>query len=107
MKPIKTKSGQNKTFEKFFFCECHAEGMWIVKEATDKEFYFSFWGQGISPRTPRLWDRLRSCWKILRTGVAYEDQLVISSETARRIASFIYSSIDKDNHFEKTNQKNR
>lgn len=90
---MKTKSSQNKTVEKFFLCQCHAEGVWITKESNEKEFYFSLWGQGRYPKTPRLWDRLRNCWKILTTGVAYEDQIVLSSDTAKKMANFIVGNL--------------
>ncbi len=86
---------RKKDIEKFFFCECHAEGVWITKDAIDKVFYLSLWGNGYSPKTPRLWDRLRTCWKILTTGTAFEDQIVLSSKTAKNMANFISSNISK------------
>ncbi len=82
-----------KDLERFFFCECHGEGMLVTKFAGENQFYFSYWGQGFHPKAQSFWDRIRGCWKIITTGNAYDDELVLSAETAKKMAHFLISNI--------------
>jgi len=59
-----------------------------MKYDDEEEVYLSIWGRGTSMKLPFL-QRLRHCWKILKDGTPYEDELVFKKETTKKLAEFL------------------
>ena len=90
--------------EKFFKCSCHGEGMFVTLFDDEENFYFSYWGQGLRPRSMSWWQRMRLCWKILRDGEAYEDEIILEKDKAGELAVWLNTEINRlDNEREKKN----
>ena len=87
---------KDKDSEIFVKCDCHAEGMFVTRFEGEGEFYFSYWGRGITPRNMRLWERVKLCWKVLSTGNAYEDEIILSKDKAGMLAAWINAEINKE-----------
>ena len=70
-------------------CACSAEAIEIQYwDDDDLEFYFAIWNVGF--KRPLCWrERLRWCWRVLRTGDPWGDSIIVRKEQAKRIADFI------------------
>lgn len=76
----------------FTRCACFGHGLRLTWDDEDREFYLSLWGSRNAFRTS--WkERLRHIWRILRTGVPWDDELVLSAVEAKRLAEFLRASI--------------
>lgn len=84
-----------KDSEIFFKCDCHGEGMFVTRFEDEEEFYFSYWAQGLCPRNMTLRQRIRLCWKVLWTGEAFEDEIILHKDKAGEMAVWINSEINK------------
>jgi len=62
---------------KYYRCACRMEVLSI--EEVDDEIYISIYHMGRAG----LWNILRHCWKILRTGRPYGDQVVLAHPDAQ------------------------
>ena len=87
---------KSKDSEIFVKCDCHGEGMFVTRFEGEDEFYFSYWGQGITPRNMQIWERVKLCWKVLWTGNSYEDEIILSKDKAGMLAVWINTEINKE-----------
>lgn len=78
-----------KDSEKFFKCSCCGEGMFVTRFEGEDEYYFSMWSHGYYPRNMSLWQRVRFACKVLWTGEAYEDELVLEPEVVHELSEWI------------------
>lgn len=85
-----------KDSKKFFKCSCHGEGILISKFDGEKEFYFSFWREGMSPIKLSWWMRLKLCFLALVSGNYFEDQVVFTEKEAQKMATWITSEVNKN-----------
>ena len=80
----------------FVKCECgtHAFEIQRYDEGDeDKGFYLSFWHYG-RINSPMKWkERLRWCWRILRTGDPWADGIIATDETANKISDYITKNL--------------
>ena len=69
-------------------CDCHNE---IIRvERHGKEFWFSFWQAGFcSKEKYRMVDRIRLAFKILKTGTAYTDMVILSKDQIEKLNIFL------------------
>lgn len=72
---------------KFYNCDCGTEGIIVDHDDEDKQFYFVIWEYGQKGSQLGWWDRLRHCWKMLKSGFPYEDQTILCTEEAERLAN--------------------
>jgi len=76
--------------DKFFRCACHGEGLHVSYDPEDKMRYITMWQAGYAGVGSIPWrQRFRHIWKILRTGVPWHDQVVLSECEAFKIAAFL------------------
>jgi hypothetical protein len=88
-------------------CSCGAHVLQITSDTMKQEnspviqeFYFAMFHYGeYTSRNKSFWHRLKWAWQYLRKGTVYSDQLCLSPEEAKRMASFIF---DNDYSQEKT-----
>jgi hypothetical protein len=80
---------KNRDQEKFFKCSCHGEGMFVMKFHDEPQIYFSYWGQGFYPRRMTLWQRVRFACKVIWTGEAWEDEVILEPEEAEKLALWL------------------
>lgn len=74
--------------EKFIACACFGEGLRVVYDQEDGDYSVSIWQEGY--RNPVEWKhRFRLIWRILRTGRAWDDQIILRGEEARQMAAFL------------------
>jgi hypothetical protein len=90
------KSSKDKSI--FIKCECHGEGMGVDYDAEDGYYYFSYWKYGISNESLSWRDRLRYCWHVLTKGKAFNDEVVLTQESADKLIDFLlgYKRIPKE-----------
>lgn len=79
-------------------CSCSGEAIEVQYWGdVDNEFYIAYWNEGF--KRPLKWrERLRWCWRILRTGDPWADRVIVNKEQAKRIAEFLnqYSNGKKE-----------
>lgn len=81
--------------EKFIMvkCECGSEVIEVQHWPEEQQFYFAFWQQGFM--RPLCWrERLRWCWRILRTGNPWGDSIIASEQKTKQIADFLNEHLD-------------
>lgn len=84
----------------FFGCDCHTEGV-VIEDDFDPDykplhiFYLSFWTLGRQGRSLGLWDRIRYCWQILKTGLPYGDMIVLHRDKAIELGKFLIERAEK------------
>lgn len=90
-----TKENNNTSFIK---CQCHAHALEIERfyyDEVDQGFNLSIWKLGSFNGKLRWRERLRWIWNILKTGNLWADQVIISNDQARDLASFMMSNLPK------------
>ena len=81
--------GNMKSREKFIKCSCYGEGMLLTKFGDEEEIYVSYWREGMNPVKLTWWMRLKLCYLALFKGNYYNDQLILSKESAKELAEWI------------------
>tara|TARA_Y100000593_G_scaffold42861_1_gene82058 strand:- start:27012 stop:27350 length:339 start_codon:yes stop_codon:yes gene_type:complete len=81
--------------EKFFKCSCYGEGMFVTRFEDENEYYFSMWSQGYYPRNMSLWQRIKFACKVLWTGEAWEDELVLEPKVVRELSEWIKDDLQE------------
>jgi hypothetical protein len=78
----------------FIKCDCGSEmfeirySIWESEFVVDRNFNLTMWYMGKShPMTFK--ERLRWCWRILRTGDPWGDGIIVSENTAKKISEYI------------------
>lgn len=79
---------KDQTREKFFKCSCSAHAIQVLKFSGEEETYLSIWA-AINHGKPGVWDRLAQCWKILRGGTPYGDEVVLSKKECLNLSSYL------------------
>lgn len=88
----------------FYECQCHAEvlsverSIYIInyKDKTwDANIYFAMLYYGTQNHRPTLREKLRHCWRILKTGKHYCDEIILSLEDARELAKDLTAMTDE------------
>ncbi len=90
---------------KFFKCTCGSEVVQIERdiEVVDKntgtwtaDIYFAMFHYGTQNSRPTLREKLRHCWKILKTGKNFPDDIIMSMEEARSMGEYLIELTDQD-----------
>lgn len=77
-------------------CECRGAAIEITHWNDDNEFWFSIWKQSPYLRPLRWKERIRWCWNILRTGNPWADDIILTSENAKKVAEFINNNLSQN-----------
>ncbi len=80
-------------------CDCHDEVMLLTHDISSgsvpyNEFYISIYRYSYAKK-PNLWRRLKYCWYHLTTGKKYEDQMILSSKTAKEMSDWINNRLNQ------------
>lgn len=81
---------------KFVMCSCSSESVLIEKYAHENEIYLSLFGRGLNVKRYNLKDRLRHIWQILTKGSPYTDEIVLSRDSAKELASTLTTFANED-----------
>lgn len=85
----------------FFKCTCGCRALSVEKVAdeieniTFGEIDIAMYHYGVE--SPTLWEKLRHCWEILRTGKNYPDEIVLSYSEAQRLGLELMEMTGEDN----------
>lgn len=72
-----------KLWKKFYECECHTEGIMVsMDDEFDKSICMAFFGHGYQGTKFTFFQKLRWCWRILKKGHPYEDEVMFDKDTA-------------------------
>lgn len=82
-----------ETKHQFFDCECHTECIELQPEKEDKRIYFSIYTFGCKDTKTSLKEKLKHIKRIIKFGTPFEDQIVLSNETAKKMAEYILEEI--------------
>ena len=85
----------------FVKCQCGSEAFEIRRydyrdgdlESEDYGFYLSFWKYGRGKHSLGWRERLRWCWRILRSGDPWADSIIASDEDTMKISEYIRGHI--------------
>jgi hypothetical protein len=80
----------------FIKCECESEILEIQRYNcgdNDRGFNVAMWTHGKSSNKMCWRERLRWCWKILRTGDPWNDYAIVSDKNAMKISEYIQKTI--------------
>ena len=89
----------------FIMCDCSSHMFQIERYYEDKRdngFNLAIWHYGHNGNIRRWKERLRWCWRILKTGNPWADSIIITNEKAKEISNFILNEV---NSHEKTNKE--
>jgi len=69
----------------WYKCDCGSEVLHIEEDKENGTVYLniSIWLMGY--QRPTLWQRLKHCWHILRTGQNYADQIILNWNEVTRL----------------------
>ena len=88
----------------YYECQCHAEVLSIERsidiinyedKAWDASIYFAMLYHGTGDHRSTLKERLRHCWRILKTGKNYCDEIILSIEDAREMGKDLLKMSDE------------
>jgi hypothetical protein len=89
----------------FYICACYAEILNVEREidiynyedkAWGASICFSIWHRGTDNHKPTLRDKLRHCWRILKTGKNYADEIILSISDSKQLALDLLKFTNED-----------
>ena len=85
-------------------CDCSShmlqtERYYINKE--DNGFNISAWHYGHNGNIRRWKERIRWCWRILKTGNPWADSIVLTDDRASELSNFIKTELNKKHNEKK------
>ena len=85
-----------KKDSEFFLCECNSET--LIAQRFDDEWddyiYLSIHSLGYKRRM-NFWERVKYALKYIKTGRAYEDEIVLSKESAEDLGNWLIKKTKK------------
>lgn len=98
------KEQHDPSSELFLRCDCHGEAM-MVEEWDDisfklQDFYFSYWNSGSQGMSMMWKDRLRVIWKVLTTGRAYSDQVILCRPKVKKLVEYLQQKLEKGKDYD-------
>lgn len=88
----------------FYQCQCHSEVLNVERnieilnykdKAWDVNIYFAMYHYGTQNHRPTLREKLRHCWRILKIGKNYADDIILSVEDAREMGKDLLKMCDE------------
>lgn len=74
--------------DKFYKCACGCKVILIsqINDYTEPtELELAFYSYGSEDEKTSLRDKLRTCWKVLTTGVGWEDQIILERKDIKNL----------------------
>ena len=78
--------------QEFFSCDCHSEGMLVTDWGGGEDDYdISVALFTVGSWTPKrtLLSRIKYAWQHLRTGKIWEDEIILTYDTAERLGTYL------------------
>lgn len=84
-------------WRRFIECECHTEGIMVSYDDTDPfpNIYLAMFSYGKFGNSLGFREKLRYCWKVLKTGRPFEDEVMLRQDTARELANALLEFANK------------
>lgn len=79
--------------EEFFMCECNSEVLVTQKYDDDDFIYVAIHSHGY--RKMNLWERIKYAFNYIKTGRAYEDEIVLSNDNANDLGEWLIKNTKK------------
>ena len=84
----------------FIKCNCYTHMLeckrYNYDNISDQGFQFTIWNYGHEGEKIWKWkDRIRWCWRILKTGNPWADNIVATNESAHELANYILENLPK------------
>lgn len=88
----------------FYQCKCFTHVLHVIrgidvdyekKEHYNVDIYLSMFHYGTENHKPTLKEKLRHCWKILKTGKNYEDNIILSLEDTKKLSKDLAELCDE------------
>lgn len=88
----------------FYECQCHGEVLNVERsidiidykiKVWDASIYFAMLYYGTENHRPTLKEKLRHCWKILKTGKNYPDNIILSLEDTKELMKDLLKMCDE------------
>jgi len=76
-------------------CTCYSEAVFVEPDKETGLVFVSIMNFYNSQGVRSFWERLRLCWKILRTGRPYGDQMCFDGERTRALAKLLTEAADQ------------
>lgn len=84
----------------FLKCECTCQMLEVERydyKDGDQGFNFSVWSHGRDGKSMRSWkEKFRWCWRILKTGNPWADDIIATNKNARAVAEFILQNLPNE-----------
>ena len=81
--------------ERFYVrCACSCSALEVELDSEIPSYDISLWLHGYTGHRLRWYDRVRWCWRILRTGRPWTDQITISVEDAHELHNWLRGTLD-------------
>ena len=82
---------------KYFTCQCGGEILRAEFNDEYKEIDMSFYSYGIFTEKPTLWERIKFCFRYLKTGEMYSDYILLSIKDAQRLGNWLVDIVENNN----------
>jgi hypothetical protein len=69
-------------------CACHSEELHLEWDDEFNQLNISIW-EPYGTHRFSFWHRLRHCWKILKTGIPYGDQVLLDKKSINSMINFL------------------
>ena len=89
---------KNSIWAQWIECDCHTEGIMISYDDTDPfpNINLAIFSHGkYDNNSLSLWNKLRDCWHLFRTGKPFSDEIILRQETARELANHLLEFANK------------
>jgi hypothetical protein len=93
--PIVAQGWRKGLREKLVTCECHIEGLHLMKFDDDADLYLSIWEERQYAHKTLWRQRLRHIWRIIRKGRPWDDELVLGPEAVGQVVRFLLAAPDE------------
>jgi hypothetical protein len=71
-------------------CECGIHAVGLSRDDISPEIYMSWWSYGQHLRKWTVINRLKACWRYLKTGEWHDDEIILDIETAKEMATKLF-----------------
>jgi len=71
----------------FYTCACYGEGIILEYQENEPQADLSFWQRGFDDKKFSWKNRFRIIWKILTTGLPYNDMIILTKAEASKLGT--------------------
>ena len=80
----------------FITCECSTHALQVEYVKEDQNYNLCIWQYGHYGSVPMSWkERLRWCWRVLKTGNPWADSIILSKEKRDKLVQLLTADEEK------------